>query len=32
MLTVDGGLTPQDYEQWLAHALAHLLLKPELLH
>jgi hypothetical protein len=31
LLTVDGSLTPDDYEQWLAHALPHLLLKPELL-
>ena len=31
LLTVDGALTPDDYEQWLAHALPHLLLKPELL-
>lgn len=31
LLTVDGVLTPDDYEQWLAHALPHLLLKPELL-
>jgi AcrR family transcriptional regulator len=31
LLTVDGALTPDDYEQWLAHALPHLLLKPQLL-
>jgi AcrR family transcriptional regulator len=31
MLTVDGAMTPDDYEQWLAHALPHLLLKPRLL-
>ena len=31
LLTVDGALTPDDYEQWLAHALPHLLLKPEFL-
>jgi AcrR family transcriptional regulator len=31
LLTVDGALTPDDYERWLAHALPHLLLKPELL-
>jgi len=31
LLTVDGSLTPDDYERWLAHALPHLLLKPELL-
>lgn len=31
LLTVDGALTPDDYGQWLAHALPHLLLKPQLL-
>ena len=31
LLTVDGDLTADEYEQWLAHALPHLLLKPELL-
>jgi hypothetical protein len=31
LLTVDGDMTADDYEQWLAHALPHLLLKPELL-
>lgn len=31
LLTVDGALTADDYEQWLAHALPHLLLKPDLL-
>jgi AcrR family transcriptional regulator len=31
LLTVDGALTPDDYERWLAHALPHLLLKPNLL-
>jgi AcrR family transcriptional regulator len=31
LLTIDGALTPDDYEQWLAHALPHLLLKPQLL-
>ena len=25
-------MTPDDYEEWLADALPHLLLKPELLH
>jgi hypothetical protein len=30
MLTVDGRLTPDDFEHWLAHALPHLLPKPEL--
>jgi hypothetical protein len=30
MLTVDGHLTPDDYEPWLANALPHLLLTPEL--
>ena len=31
MLTSDFGFTPNQYQQWLAHALPHLLLKPELL-
>ena len=31
LLTVDGDMSADDYEQWLAHALPHLLLKPELL-
>ena len=31
LLTVDGALTADDYERWLAHALPHLLLKPDLL-
>ena len=31
LLTVDGDITADEYEQWLAHALPHLLLKPELL-
>ncbi len=31
MLTVDLGWTPDQYERWLAHALPHLLLRPELL-
>jgi AcrR family transcriptional regulator len=31
LLTVDGDMTADDYEQWLAHALPQLLLKPELL-
>lgn len=31
MLTVDLGWTPQQYERWLAHALPHMLLRPELL-
>ncbi len=31
MLTVDLGWTPDQYEQWLAHALPHMLLRPELL-
>jgi AcrR family transcriptional regulator len=31
MLTVDRVFTPDDYEQWQAHALPPLLLKPELL-
>jgi hypothetical protein len=31
LLTVDGDMTADDYERWLAHALPHLLLKPELL-
>jgi len=31
LLTVDGDMTADEYEQWLAHALPHLLLKPELL-
>jgi AcrR family transcriptional regulator len=30
-LTVDLGWTPSQYERWLAHALPHLLLRPELL-
>jgi AcrR family transcriptional regulator len=31
LLTVDGVLTPDDYERWLAHALPQLLLKPDLI-
>jgi AcrR family transcriptional regulator len=31
MLTVDMGWSPHRYQQWLAHALPHLLLRPELL-
>jgi hypothetical protein len=31
MPTVDGPMTADDYERWLAHALPHLLLKPQLL-
>lgn len=31
MLTVDGALTPDEYERSLAHALPRLLLKPDLL-
>jgi AcrR family transcriptional regulator len=31
LLTLDGDMTADDYEQWLAHALPHLLLKPKLL-
>ena len=31
MLTVDLGWSPDRYEQWIAHALAHLFLRPELL-
>ena len=31
LLTVDGDMTADGYEQWLAHALPHLLLEPDLL-
>jgi AcrR family transcriptional regulator len=31
IFTVDLGWTPDQYEEWLAHALPHLLLRPELL-
>ena len=31
LLTVDGDMAADEYEQWLAHALPHLRLKPELL-
>jgi AcrR family transcriptional regulator len=31
MLTVDMGWSPDRYQQWLAHALPHLLLRPQLL-
>jgi AcrR family transcriptional regulator len=31
LLTVDGDMTTDEYEHWLAHALPHLLLKPQLL-
>lgn len=31
ILTVDLGWTPRQYERWLAHAVPHLLLRPELL-
>jgi hypothetical protein len=31
MFTVDLGWSPDRYEEWLAHAMAHLLLRPELL-
>ena len=31
MLTVDMGWSPNRYQQWLTHALPHLLLRPEML-
>ena len=31
MLTVDLGWSPDQYERWLAHAMPHMLLRPELL-
>lgn len=31
MFTVDLGWSPDQYERWLAHALPHMLLRPELL-
>jgi AcrR family transcriptional regulator len=31
MFTVDLGWSPDRYEEWLAHAMPHLLLRPELL-
>jgi AcrR family transcriptional regulator len=31
MLTVDMGWSPDRYQRWLAHALPHLLLRPQLL-
>jgi len=31
MLTVDMGWSPNRYQQWLTHALPHLLLRPEIL-
>lgn len=31
MLTADLGWTPNQYERWLAHALPHMLLRPDLL-
>ena len=32
MFTVDLGWSPDRYEEWLAHAMPHLLLRPELMN